>query len=228
MNIYEQLITTQRYVAVGDFPHIALRMCKAPGPTSIKVAEFEYIKDLIVAKGLMRGFEIATGFGISALAAGLAFKETGGKLVTMDSYVEEKMASDIAYRSCPKTLYSEAEGFKSTGYLIDTFSLDGYVCPKIGWSPDDVEGVIMEEFPDIHEKHLDFVFIDGGHFFEAIERDLKSILPFIGQGSYVLLHDVFEGVFGAELPKTVRKLLGRDYNVVVPYPIGFNMSLVEL
>lgn len=228
MNIYEQLIATQQYHATGDAPHIALRMSRSASPTSIKIAEFEYIRNLISERGLTRGFEIATGFGISALAAGLAFRETGGMLVTMDAYVEEMVGDAGTYRTCGKTLYFEADGYQSVQYLCRKFDLDGTVRPRIGWSPDDVEGILTEEFPDIRERNLDFVFIDGGHFAEFVKRDLKAVQPFVGAGTCILLHDVFEGVFGKAFPHMIKEMFGKDYGIVVPYPEGFNLSLLEL
>jgi hypothetical protein len=228
MNIYEQLISTQRYHAAGDAPHIALRMSQAASPTSIKLAEFEYIQSIVSDRGLTRGFEIATGFGVSALAGGLGFRETGGMLVTMDAYVEEMVGDAGTYRTCGKTLYFEADGYQSVKYLIDMFDLGRFVRPRIGWSPDDVESILIEEFPDIKEKGLDFVFIDGGHFAEFVKRDLKAVQPFVGPGTCILLHDVFEGVFGKGFPYMIKEMFGKDYEVVVPYPEGFNLSLLEL
>lgn len=224
MNIYEQLIATGRYADAEG----SLSMAGAIGPKSIKIAEFEYISNLIGTRGLKRGFEIATDFGVSALAAGLGFKKTGGRIVTMDSYVEEKIRSDSAYRTMDKTLYPEAEGLRSTQFLISQFSLEGVVIPKVGWSPDDVEKVLLEEFPDLHRNGLDFVFIDGGHFTESVMRDMRVVSPFVRRGSCVLLHDVAEGVFGAGFPKKVMGVFGKEYTVVVPYPIGFNLALIEL
>jgi len=59
-------------------------------PYSIKEREFNFLRDLIAHNNLKNGFECATAFGISSLALGLGFKETGGKCVTMDAYIEEK------------------------------------------------------------------------------------------------------------------------------------------
>lgn len=228
MTIYEQLIATGDYVSHGDEPNISLKMSKVNGPTSIKIEEFNYICKLIENNNLKRGYEIATGFGISALAAGIAFKKTGGKIVTLDSYIEEKTESDHAYRSFSKTLYENAEGYKSVQNLIKMFSLENVIVPRVGWSPDDVETILTQEFINLEQEKLDFVFIDGGHFVEAVERDIKSVKNYVGPGTKILLHDVFEGVFTVGFPDLVKRLLGKEYKIVVPYPIGFNMAIVEL
>lgn len=228
MSVYEQLVATGKYIAVEDPPNISLQMSQSNGPRSIKIAEFEYIRNLVLSRNLKRGYEIATGFGVSVLAAGLAFKETGGKIATMDCYIEEKIEDYNAARSDERIVHPDAEGFKSVKYLVEMFGLEDTVFPKVGWSPDDTESAITEVFPDLRQQPLDFVFIDGGHFINAVQRDIESIVPFVAPGSCILLHDVSVGNFGVGFPSMVKKLLGRDYNIVVPYPVGFNMALVEL
>jgi len=66
-----------------QYSHLALST--SFHPFSVKQIEANYIYDFIIKHKLTRGFEIATGTGASAAAAGLAFKETNGLLVTMDA-----------------------------------------------------------------------------------------------------------------------------------------------
>ena len=59
-------------------------------PYSIMQKEWDFLHNIVVDNNLQRGFELATAFGVSGSAIGTAMKKTGGKLVTMDAYVEEK------------------------------------------------------------------------------------------------------------------------------------------
>ncbi len=59
-------------------------------PVSLSETEFNYLSQFIVEHNLTAGFDLATAFGISALAIGLGLKKTGGRLLSMDSYREEE------------------------------------------------------------------------------------------------------------------------------------------
>ena len=48
-------------------------------PWSITPGEFEYLRDFITAHNLRIGYECATAFGVSALAAAFGFRQTGGQ-----------------------------------------------------------------------------------------------------------------------------------------------------
>ena len=70
--------------------HRGLRMAHRAIPVSLSETEFNYLHDFIVDHRLQCGFDLATAFGISALAMGTALKKTGGRLLSMDSYHEEQ------------------------------------------------------------------------------------------------------------------------------------------
>ncbi len=163
----------------------ALAMVRPRSPWSITEPEFNYFRRIIAKHQLKRGFEMATGFGISSLGIGLGMKETGGKLVTMDAYVEETLDTSD-YKNIKKNTFADSNGFKSVNFLIDHFGVREHVVPTVGWSPDDNTKFINEHFGD---QKLDFAFIDGGHWDEAVIRDLTPLIGRMSDNYLVLLHD---------------------------------------
>ena len=96
-------------------------MLQHPYPYSILQEEFDFLKNIIVENNLKCGYECATAFGISSLAIGLGFKQTGGKCVTMDAYIEEKCEDPGKYKNFEKQVYEQDDGYKSVKYLIEKF-----------------------------------------------------------------------------------------------------------
>jgi predicted O-methyltransferase YrrM len=165
----------------------SLKMANHYNPVSVTPSEFDCIRNFILEHKLKRGYEVATAFGISALAAGLAFKETGGKLVTMDAYIEEQYGQDVGYKEKQGT-YLDADGFKSMQALIKHFELGEVIHPRVGWSPNDTESVISSVF-DLNEEKLDYVFIDAGHWDSALLADVRSIAHLLDDKFIVFMHD---------------------------------------
>jgi len=54
------------------------------GGMNIPAADGRFLYDLIIGKGYRRGLEIGTSNGYSTLWMGLAFRETGGKIITIE------------------------------------------------------------------------------------------------------------------------------------------------
>lgn len=181
-------------------------------PWSIKEAEFEFIKNTIISRNLKHGFEIATGLGISAVAAGLGFKETGGKLVTMDSYIEELYNNYQSYRRSSPIINSDPIGFKCTNYLINRYGLNNVVFAELGWSPRDTSACLKKHF-EFNQK-LDFVFIDGGNFPEQIIRDVESLSPFLSDKYIIMFHDFAPHIFDGATMYRIRQLFHKE-----PQPI---------
>lgn len=223
MNIYEILIQLAelagapvKYAFVPGLP--ALRMAEHASPVSITLNEYEFIKNFVERHELKCGYEVATGFGISALAAGLGFRRSGGKLVTLDAYLEEKHGSWDAYKGSGREVYRDADGYKSAAFLMEQHGLQSQVALRAGWSPDDVAVILREEFPN--GELLDYVFIDGGHWEDAFLKDLRAVFPFMRKDRYALfIHDwhAFQD------SKTVAAML-REYFGKLPQP-AFNCHL---
>jgi predicted O-methyltransferase YrrM len=185
----------------------SLRMSNHNMPLSIKNDEFTFIKNFVIEHNLKRGYEIATAFGISATAFGLGLKETGGRMVTMDAYIEEQYNDCAAYRS-KKATYKDADGYKSMQFLIDAFDLDDIIIPVVGWSPDDTADAITGVFGD---EKLDFVFIDALHYDEAVIADVNSILPFLDDRYAIFFHDVH--CFSENVENFLVETFGKSWTV---------------
>ena len=168
----------------------ALSMTNHMFPLSVRYDEFEFLKNLVLKYNLKSGFELATAFGVSTVALGVAFKQNGGKLVTMDAYVEERQEVYTQEYADTSTNY-DADGFKSVNYLIEYFRLKEVVNPQIGWSPIDVKNVVQNH----SSKTFDFLFLDGGHSPGQIILDLYAIRPFLEKECVIVLHDYFDNVF---------------------------------
>lgn len=197
-------------------PDDGLKMVAHHHPWSLKPREFDFIRSLVASYDLRCGFEIATAFGISGLAAALGFKQTGGKLVTMDAYVEEAHESSMHYMHVQSWLGSEnADGYKSVGFLREWFALDNHLVPTIGWSPTDVGDLLRTHHG---ANPLDFVFIDGGHWDEALIRDLGAVSPFLADRAIVVFHDTH--CFGAPAQDYVQQTLGASWTVPPAFQRG--------
>jgi predicted O-methyltransferase YrrM len=55
-----------------------------------------------------------------------------------------------------------------------------------GFSPD-----VLPSAYEIAGRPFDFVFIDGDHTYAGVKRDANGVLPFVGDGAYLLFHDSF-------------------------------------
>ena len=173
--------------------HSSIRMVDTLYPNSITEHEFFIIHDLIIKNNLKYGYEVATGFGISALAGALAFKQTGGKLVTMDSYYEEKIQDPL--KDHQNSIFVESNGFKSVNQLIDKYKLNDILYPTIGYSPDDTNKCINDIFDE--NIKLNYIFIDGLHTPEAALNDFKVIENKIDIDNFVVIFHDGDGILGA-------------------------------
>jgi predicted O-methyltransferase YrrM len=192
-------------------------------PLSIKQEEFDFLTNLVKDNNLQRGFECATAFGISGLASALGFKATGGKLVTMDAYIEEKCKDAGAYKDFEREVYDKAIGYQSVKHLVKHFGLEENFYPEIGWSPTDVESTVKKHFGD---KKLDFVFLDAGHFPEQMIKDITAIKPFLGDKFVFVFHDIYPWSFSDDVHKLCRELFNKDVEIKVPHPAGENLGYI--
>jgi predicted O-methyltransferase YrrM len=198
-----------------------LRMEQHEFPISVRQTEFEFLKKLIIDYDLKNGFELATAFGVSTVALGLGFKQTGGKLITMDSYVEE-VNNTCHYESLEYQLHSDSDGWKSVNYLIEHFRLKDVVSPDIGWSPQDTGLVISRHTT----SKLDFVFLDAGHFPEQVMRDLNGIKNFLCDEYVIALHDYYDSVFPNHVVNWIVENFGVEPKIALHAPKGDNLALI--
>lgn len=200
-----------------DIVPSGLKMINHFHPWSISETEFNFITKKIVDRNLKRGFEVATAFGISALAAGLGFESTGGLLITMDAYIEEHYNYCGGYREKRNETYQGMDGFKSINYIIEKFNLQNHIHPVVGWSPDDIGKWLLG-------MRIDYAFIDGGHWNEQVIKDANEIKLYLNPDKFsVFVHD------SHSLPPDVRQILseifGVPFNVVCPMPSGWGFRV---
>lgn len=223
--MYDQLVALTGPVRYEICGRGHLKMANHPFPWSITNVEFTWITDFVKSYNLKAGFEVATAFGISSLAAALAMKETGGKLVTMDAYIEEASNDPLIYRHAQPQTYEQADGYRSVNYLISQFDLENTLIPFVGWSPINTAEAITSVFGD--DAQLDYAFIDAGHFEEAVLADLNAIAPFMKKGGFVLFHDVYDYCFTPAVHARVRELTGNDIDIVLPPPQGDSLGVLQ-
>jgi predicted O-methyltransferase YrrM len=224
MNYFEQIVELKDGPVQYEMTSTNnIKMVQHPYPYSIKFEEFEFLRHLIRDCKLKRGYECATAFGISSLAIGLGFKESGGKCVTMDAYIEEKCKDPGKYQDFEREVYEHADGYKSVKFLIEHFHISNNLFPEIGWSPDDTGSVIEKHFGD---EKLDFIFIDAGHFPEQIIKDIDAVLPYMGEKYVMAFHDVYPWSFSEMVHDHLLKKTGRKVDIVVPHPGGENLGVI--
>lgn len=227
MNIYNELVkVSQNFEVKYEFanePNFSLKMTSHENPWSLKLSEFLFLKNFIIKNDITKVYEVATAFGISTLALGLGLKETNGKLVTMDAYIEETVNSAGGYIGTKQT-FSDSDGFKSVINLINHFDLKNTVFPFVGWSPDDTSHTIN----NIFNEDLEMFFIDAGHWDDALIQDINSIIPHLNKEKIIVfIHDTH--CFTNQCIITIEQLLNSKlvYVEECRYPNGFNLSYIQ-
>lgn len=183
-------------------------------PYSIVQKEFDFLYNLIVDNNLKNGYEACTGVGISALAAGLAMKKTGGKVITLDAYIEETVNS-AHYSNAVRSVYENSDGYKTVISIIEHFGLHDNLIPFVGWTPDDVP----EALKNVTEP-LDYVFIDGGHFPDQVIKDIEVLLNYTNENTHWVFHDCDEHVWTQNVVDYVKEKLNKKINVILPESEG--------
>jgi len=222
--MFKKLIELPNHPTPLEFsPKGHLKFRDKPYPWSIVEKEFDFLYNTIAENNLKRGFEACTGIGMSALAAGLAMKQTGGLLVTIDAYIEEHIGSPHYANQTPMVI-ENSMGFKNINFLIAHFQLENHLIPEVGWSPDDVPTKIEKHFT----APLDYVFIDGGHFDHQVLKDIKCILPYTNQETHWLFHDVDEhNGWNKEAHDFCYNVLKKSIKIMLPHSQGCeNLSIL--
>ncbi|MHB1833744.1 MAG: class I SAM-dependent methyltransferase [Solirubrobacteraceae bacterium] len=147
---------------------------------------------VISSNGLANGFEVATAFGYSTAFMGLAAKRNGGKLVTLDCYVEEwKESFNYEPAELEQAIEATTAAIKEGRYPSGLATADGCLAAlglretvilTLGVSPQHV-GRAVGDLP------LDFVLIDGGHFGDQPRWDFEAVAPNLADRCAVFFHD---------------------------------------
>lgn len=174
-------------------------------PLSIQFNEFCFIYRTIVENNLKMGYECATGFGVSTLAAALAFSETHGHLITIDNYTEESTGVSRGGNNAPNV--SSLRGLDCVRALLHEHGVQNTVNVVIGTSPQDVPLIC-------HGARFDFLFLDALHTSEALKVDFEAIVPYVkmkldGDSPLaILVHDT--NCYGQDILKQISSFVGKD------------------
>lgn len=201
----------------------SLNMRGHGNPVSITETEANYIVRHILEKKYKYGYEVATGFGISLLAAGLGLKHNQGRLLSIDSYIEEKYGGCNSYRNINDTVL-DSDGYRMAKYIIDKYDLINTVKLAIGRSPDNV-CELLDKYMDGNK--LDYVFIDAEHYDDSVISDTKVIIPHLNKSTTLFFHDIH--CFTDKFTDFLINNFGKTYEVVVPLgPNGYNLAKLEI
>jgi len=205
-----------KLVSIGN----SLRMEKHDTPISISEIEFRYLQKDIIENDLKCGYECGTAFGVSSLAAGLGMLETGGTIITLDTYVEESLKENNSTYAMSTNTYFDTMGHKIAVALHSLCGVGDIVKCVTGHSPSMVNEILSG-------LSIDYVFIDGNHIPKQIILDATAVLPFINiDKCHLFFHDCH--TFTNEVHNFFIDTFGKDVEVVIPRPAGFNLGVIRL
>jgi predicted O-methyltransferase YrrM len=192
------------------------RSWRLPGhrfPVSVTEEEGALLQATIREHGLCSGFELATGFGMSSFYAGLAMKEMGGTLLSMDCYSEERADTPRADAGLPLPhRVSDGLAFALRGRgLLD---LGDTVSYYVGVSP-------LHVAPLLDGRVLDYVFIDGQHAGISPLLDVMAVLPFVASGAVLAFHDAGGPSVDAAIDAAARWMGGRVERCATRHNLAF-------
>lgn len=178
MITYHELV---QYGLIRDPNHTGLNMANHVHPISITEDEFNFIRDYVAARKYKSGYEVATAFGVSACALGLGLLPNGGKLVSVDAYIEEQYNYCLGYLDKKQT-YENSDGWRVAHQLRKHFGLEATIDFRVGWSPDDIPAILGD-------RKLDIVFIDALHKDRNLLDDVRVIKDRLEPPFTLMLHD---------------------------------------
>jgi len=130
--------------------------------------------------------EIGSYCGKSSIYLGLACREAGGVLFSIDHHrgSEEQQ---------PGEEYFDPALFDYDEFTVDTFSIFRKTLSAAGLE-DTVIPIVSrsETVARTWTMALSLVFIDGGHALETVTCDYNAWAKHLSPGGYLLIHDIFE------------------------------------
>lgn len=112
--------------------------------------------------------EIGSYLGVSSIiiAMGIIHTHKNSKLFCIDTWQNDAMS----------------EGKKNTfeEFLINTHDYHTIITPIRGWSHEIAENFIQK---------IDFLFIDGGHSYDDVKKDVDLWMPKLNTGALLVMHD---------------------------------------
>lgn len=176
--------------------HRAWRLPECDYPISLTNEEGGILYEMILQNGLKNGFEVATGFGMSSFWAGLALRETGGRLISMDSYIEEQSGSwnYTPHQAAQVVRHEEPRGLRFAKRAATQLGLLPCVSYAVGVSPEDVPSMLAGQT-------IDYAFIDRLHYSGQPLRDFMALAPYLAPRCLVAFHSNQEN---CSVPEAIR------------------------
>ncbi|MDG1119369.1 MAG: class I SAM-dependent methyltransferase [SAR86 cluster bacterium] len=145
-------------------------------------ALYSYAKQYSISGSCL---EIGSYCGKSAVYLGMAVKENGQKLYSVDHHKgsEEQQPGEEYFD--PDLKSKDGDGIDTLPFFLDTIEkskLQSFVIPIVSTSE--------EAYEDL-DINFDMIFIDGGHSEEAAQKDYDLWAHRINIGGILAIHDVF-------------------------------------
>jgi predicted O-methyltransferase YrrM len=145
-------------------------------------ALYSYAKQYSISGSCL---EIGSYCGKSAVYLGMAVKENGQKLYSVDHHKgsEEQQPGEEYFD--PDLKSKDGDGIDTLPFFLDTIEkskLQSFVIPIVSTS---------EEANEDLDINFDMIFIDGGHSEEAAQKDYDLWTDRINIGGILAIHDVF-------------------------------------
>ena len=145
-------------------------------------ALYSYAKQYSISGSCL---EIGSYCGKSAVYLGMAVKENGQKLYSVDHHKgsEEQQPGEEYFD--PDLKSKDGDGIDTLPFFLDTIEkskLQSFVIPIVSTS---------EEANEDLDINFDMIFIDGGHSEEASQKDYDLWTHRINIGGILAIHDVF-------------------------------------
>ena len=145
-------------------------------------ALYSYAKQYSISGSCL---EIGSYCGKSAVYLGMAVKENGQKLYSVDHHKgsEEQQPGEEYFDTDLKS--KDGDGIDTLPFFLDTIEkskLQSFVIPIVSTS---------EEANEDLDINFDMIFIDGGHSEEAAQKDYDLWTHRINIGGILAIHDVF-------------------------------------
>ena len=145
-------------------------------------ALYSYAKQYSISGSCL---EIGSYCGKSAVYLGMAVKENGQKLYSVDHHKgsEEQQPGEEYFD--PDLKSKDGDGIDTLPFFLDTIEkskLQSFVIPIVSTSE--------EAYEDL-DINFDMIFIDGGHSEEVAQKDYDLWTHRINIGGILAIHDVF-------------------------------------
>lgn len=186
---------------------------QSKGPCSITEMEANFIYDFIVEHGLVEGYEIGSGTGISSLVSGLGFYENSGHLTTVDSYIEEKTGACDEYLNKTLDQHDDPVGLNIVRSVLESYGIDNDTVSCFrATSPYDTFSIMQYDDP------IDYLFIDAEHTTTAFITDLISCVPLLNRKKFAIFAHDFHCFDPLEVSRYCNRLFDQSFSPVFKYP----------